>query len=290
MSFTIQHKYDSLTKLLKQLKSKPYNKLLDRRASQQINFEFTQTENFEEAISIAESGWKKGKDIISKLTKEHENSFIKLFPKQDFDIQLQPSESGEIVNVNAAIQNLPESMFHFYQDEEKLKKLQCGKMQRIIVCIACSANIDSDTIFNRGAIISSMINIMELYGFRTELWIYHGAISFNRIDTIEHFTKIKSFDKDLDLGLLAFTTTHPSYLRRLIFALDEQENDEVIKSICKMGYGYPINLSDNKIKNFGGDLVYGNIYFEKLDYNKKFVDLLKDTKTKIEEHFTKIKI
>lgn len=302
MSFNIKRVYHSLTEVIKQIETKPYNKLYNNKddynqfnyikASHRKDFDFTQTESLTEALNIAKLGWKKGKDIIEKLTKEHEDAFVKLFPRQDFDMQLQSSETGEIVNVEAAIQNLPENMFTFYQDEEKLRKLQSGKLQRIIISGEIPWYIDSDTIFNRGSIISSMIHIMELYGFRTELWLCHIREGhYNSNEFVKYFYRIKSFDSNLDLGLLAFVSAHPSMIRRINFALLEQEeNNDVINHICQSSYGHCKDLSEEEIKEFGGGLNYGNIYFEMLHDNKTFIKLLEETKVKIQQHFTSIKI
>lgn len=296
MSFFIKRTYNSLTEVIKQIETKPYNKLFTNynhylKRSDAKNFEFTQSESLVDALNILKAGWKKGKDIIEKLTKEHEDAFVKLFPRQDFDLQLQPEISGEIVNVEATIMNLPENMLSFHQDEEKLRKLQSGKLQRIIISGEIPHHIDADTIFNRGAIISSMINIMELYGFRTELWLCHIRTGFNKNESVQYFYKIKPFDNNLDLGLLAFVSAHPSMIRRINFALLEQEeNDDVINNICRNCYGLCTDLNEKEIKEFGGDLNYGNIYFEKLSNNKPFVNLLEETKVKIQQHFTSIKI
>lgn len=295
MAFEIKRIYNSLTEVIKQIETKPYNKLYNNnrnycKHSEAKNFEFTQTESLKNALDLAKLGWKKGKDIIEKLTKEHEDAFVKLFPRQDFDLQLQSGIFGEIVNVEAAIQNLPENMFTFHQDEEKLRKLQNGKLQRIIISGEIPFYINADTIFNRGSIISSMIHIMELYGFRTELWLCHVRKG-NYNEYVKYFYKLKNFDGDLDLGLLAFVSAHPSMIRRINFALLEQEeNKDVINNICERHYGHCKDLSDIEIKEFGGGLNYGNIYFEMLHDNKDFKRLLEETKVKIQEHFTTIKI
>lgn len=290
----IKRVYNSLHEIIHQIETKPYHKLVEdelQRHSFTGNFSFTETHSLKDALVLAKQGWKKGRDIISKLTKEHEDAFVKLFPKQDFEIQLQASEAGEIVNVDAAIQNLPESMFHFHTDEEKMRKLAAGKMQRILISGSLPFYIKADTVFNRGAIVSSMINIMELYGFRTELWICWPIEAYGTF--VKYYVRIKRFDGDLDLGLLAFATCHPSMTRRIMFAMLEQEteHDWVIWEYVNKNYGTVIDLNEEEILNFGGGLAgYGNIYFESLFGNQGFTDLLNNTKVKIQQHFTSIKI
>ena len=74
MSFFIKRTYNSLTEVIKQIETKPYNKLFINynhylKYSDAKNFEFTQSESLVDALNILKTGWKKGKDIIEKLTK-----------------------------------------------------------------------------------------------------------------------------------------------------------------------------------------------------------------------------
>ena len=292
----ITRTFDSLEQALVKIETEPYNKDLlsaNSRSSVTGDFEFTQTNSLPEAIALARNGWPLGNEIISKLTKEHSEMFIKLFPKQDWAIQLLPDVAGETINMDAVLTGQPETMMHFDVDQEKLQKNQAGKMQRIIIDTEFPWFIKPDTIFNRGAIVCSMINTMELSGFRTELWVTNCRHSINADvnSRVTYYYKIKSFDEDLNLNKLSFVACHPSMLRRIQFALLEQEPyDYIPAAYIYSGYGVPADITKEEIEKFGGELQYGNIYFEKLDDNRDFATLLADTKVKIEKHFSTIKI
>lgn len=285
--------YKSLEEALKQIEdqSKYHPNLKDPFHRQSVTgaYSFTETKSIEEAIDLARYGWPKGKEIIKKLTKDHENLFHKLFPSQDFDIKITNDHEGEVVNMDNYLSGQPEDMMTFGQDEERIKKLSSGKMQRIIVYADIAAYISTDAVFNRGAIISSMINIMELYGFRTELWAYQS--SYIGDNHSAYIFKLKNFDEDLDLNKLSFVFCHPSMTRRIQFALLEQEENGHFW--VSHNYGYPKDISSDKIlSEFGSKetLNYGNIYFECLTCNKTFKQLLDGTELKLKEHFTSIKI
>lgn len=299
----IKRIYNSLEQCLKQIETKPFNEKLQSydRASITGDYTFTETKNLEEAISLARYGWPKGRDIIKELSIKHESIFHKIFPQQDFELKINSSEEGEVVNMDNYLSGQPDDMLSYGQDEERIKKLANAKMQRIIISGEISCNVAADTIFNRGCIISSMINIMEIYGFRTELWLCHvrKGGSFYRNKGIEHwikyFYKLKNFDEDLNLNNLAFAACHPSMIRRLNFALLEQEedNNDLIPYFIHNAYGRCCDLSSDEISyEFGSKEFnnYGNIYFEWIGHNKTFKQLLEETEIKIKEHFTSIKI
>lgn len=294
----IKRVYNSLEHCLKQVENKDlYSKILknNQRASITGDYTFTETKNLEEAISLCRFGWPKGKDIIKDLSIKHENIFHKIFPQQDFELKITSSEEGEIVNMDNYLSGQPDDMMSYGQDEDKIRKLANAKMQRIIVLGNYSSGISADTIFNRGCIIASMINIMEIYGFRTELWVCRKVLDLGYKHTAKYFFRLKNFDEDLNLNNLSFAICHPSFLRRLCFAIMEQEeSNEIIRDFVNHGgYGMPTDLDSNEILNEFGSLDfnnYGNIYFEKINGNKTFKQLLDETEVKIKEHFTTIKV
>jgi len=288
--------FDSVEEALRKIETSQYNPHIpeaNRISNQEHSVVFTQTRSLKEAICLARTGWDKGENIITALTKQYFDAFNKLFPQQDWSKNLNPDVAGEVINMEAVLSNQPETMLHFQDDYEKTQKLSSAKMQRIIVNIAVNSNINSDSIFNRGSIVTSMINCMELSGFRTELWIcdFTATIRTNNPYQCKYYFRIKSFDEDLNLKKFSFAVCHPSMLRRVCFALYEQEpEDEILHGMVNKSYGTSINMTPDEIKNFAGELQYGNIYFELLDHNMNFNQLLVHTKTKIRDHFLSIKV
>lgn len=293
--------FQSLSEIVQRLKTQKRNNALHVYECHSLKVDgsfnaFSQTKTIEEAFTLATFGWKEGRNIITKLTKEYNDVILKLFPTQEWSTILNPSISGEIVNIEAALTNQPETMLHFAEDEEKVQLLSSGKMQRIIVNAGFTSAINVDTIFNRGAIIGCIINSMELAGFRTELYMTHPRVGDwgNGDIRVTYNTKIKSFNEDLDLGLLAFCLCHPSVNRRLIFGLLEQEREDwIIDKIVHCNYGRSSDLfSEDEIINFcsafGANFSYGNIYFNIIKCNRPFEELLTEAKRVVQKHFTQI--
>lgn len=300
----ITRHFTSLSELLNQATNGEPNEMLrhcDLSSRKENNPEFTGTYRYEDALDLARNGWPAGRDMIEQHTRTYKEIWSKFFPTQDFGQDLTSSVSGSIPMVSDYLLGLPESMLEFTPNEEESNLKGC-KLQRIILNGGANCSILPEVIHQYGGLIGALINSMELSGFNVELVIcWQNGDSFAGVgvpspsDTIRarYSLEIKQFNQKLDIDKLAFCLSHPSMLRRFIFALREQENDEYVEKIVQRSYGYSNNLTQDEIIRFGatahgGQLKHGNMYFRLIEANYTLDQLAEQCTAVVKEHFTEV--
>lgn len=78
-------------------------------------------------------------------------------------------------------------------------------------------NTSKEAIFNRGAIVLSMIEILENMGFSVDLHLFE----MSTVSSAMHFSDfiLKSENERMNIQKLYFPLCHPSWIRRLNFRL-----------------------------------------------------------------------
>lgn len=282
----LYHKtFKSLTDLLKQA-SEPAEYLADMyRVSRSADKDGWSGGSFEKTVELATYGWEEGFQTITELTKKHRHIFDDLLPKQDYAKQVILEVEGEAVDVGLAVQGVPECMLTTVEDSTT-KIIPGNKLQRIFYQNSFNSFITKETVFNYGAVICCLINCMELHGFRTEVIVKtvaldpnsSGVTNTNGLFLVD--TTVKEFEESPDYNKLAFAIASAAYHRRLIFALEEQQNQEFLKifGIPNGGYGRPAN--------YKADLVTAtDIYIPYIQQNLNFDTIVKNFRQLLEIHF-----
>jgi len=278
----------------KAISEAPNEDLRPTELNSRICSEIGGTTTIEEAYELLQEGWKAGETIINNATIKYAEIFTKWFPKQDFGNCFVKSNSGGTVNIEAAINGEPEQMLEMVVNESTIKASQRGKLQRIIVNCDCSGSIAATTILNRGAIISALINTLELASFDTEVIVAFRCLGDNNID-LTYYAIVKAFGSPLILSDLAFALAHPAMLRRFIFSLNEQEKGPaIVTNLIRIGYGRTADLSVEQILYYGTEtgvsLGYGNLYFDVIHFNHSPKEMIDNCAQIVQKHFTRISL
>lgn len=122
------------------------------------------------------------------------------------------------------------------------KKSEARKKVNVYMNTSFYGNTSKEAIFNRGAIVLSMIEILENMGFSVDLHLFE----MSTVDTMMHFSDfvLKSENERMNIQKLYFPLCHPSWIRRLNFRLIEVTPN--ITSSWSNGYGRPSDLSTMK--------------------------------------------
>ena len=141
---------------------------------------------------------------------------------------------GFAPDVKAYLEGNPLSMLN--------KKSEARKKVNVYMNTSFYGNTSKEAIFNRGAIVLSMIEILENMGFSVDLHLFE----MSTVDTMMHFSDfvLKSENERMNIQKLYFPLCHPSWIRRLNFRLIEVTPD--ITSSWSNGYGRPSDLSTMK--------------------------------------------
>ena len=277
--------FSSLTEMVNQVKNGQYNVEEYKRASIRTGAdqkEWCGTSSMEEYLQQFKIGWPEGLSTISKLVKEYKDLFTSYFPQQDYSKEAVFDVTGEGIDIDRAVKGEPEDMIRYVESN----KIEAGtKFQRIIVNASASCFFSLETIFIRGALIVSLINALESYGYRVEL-IARAVLSdvwgepWNRGNLTVIDTVIKQFDESPDMDKISLCFAHPSYLRRFIFAVLEQTTKEMIDKFgfySAGGYAYPNEYKEGMLDT--------DLYFPRPMDNEKLPAQLEWFKKAIATHF-----
>ncbi len=204
--------------------------------------EFTATKTMDEALNLAEFGWKEGLEQIEKALDE-----ISAEPYQEpapvFDVQ------GEAFNLDAVLQGQPENMMFFMnQDSNKPRVISMA------FNFSHGCSVPAEEIMKRGAAIASSVNDIESAGIRVELFAYKVTIKGRRnrgFFRTKALIKIKDADQPLELERLCFAAAHPSMLRRLWFRLAEQFGKREFGQRFGETYGSSTDLQASEVDELG---------------------------------------
>lgn len=238
-----QVSFNSINEYVEWTKGKP--NLLGKVDSETGSYNFTKTNNYDEALSLLLNGWDEGaKDLTKQLNTR------KMDIGLDKSLHRFLSVAGYQACVPRYLQGQPNNMFSQKMEVKKQKVITINKE----ICYAC--NVKSQTIMEESIKALQVVKKLEQSGFRCNLNIIMGfKNSFGRNDRIYLLKiKIKSSTEKLNISKMAFPLVHPSMLRRIIFRFLEIYPG--VPEKFKNGYGYPIThtLLQQLEKDLGKDI------------------------------------
>ncbi len=212
-----------------------------RASSVQGDAYFTGTNSLAEAINQCELGWQQGRqkivDAVAQISvqdilthKDEEVSFI-------FDV------AGDEPDVDRYLAGEPEDMVAYYLEDARQ-----GKDLKLIVNASQHAFVRSDAIIRRGIAIAVALEAVSAAGYGVQLELaekcapsgYYGGAS-----TLEYRIPVIGSGQYMDVDALSFSIVSPSFLRRLVFALNENEPADIRDEFGFYeghGYGMPQNI------------------------------------------------
>lgn len=198
--------YESIHQLLETINSRPHNKGMENANSSHTNgYDFTKTHSFEEAIQLFENGYT---DILDKVKKGVSAELTKVTPTQRRLVTT--GVQGYAPHVPNAILGLPNSMIHTQALPQKTKTV------KIVYSITENCGTDKEEFIKSGITVLSMINTLELQGYRVNLDIaFYTANNGNEYAC--GTVNVKDYREHMDIQKLCFPIAHPSMFRRIGF-------------------------------------------------------------------------
>lgn len=190
-------------------------------------YSFCQTSSLDEAKKLCKFGYHEDFDKLMDLKVKLEK-FIKLSnnKKKQYNYYV-----GYAPDVKAYLEGNPLSMLN--------KTNNVRKKVDIYMNTSYSAGSSKSAIFNRGAIVLSLIEILEALGFSVDFHLFEMSYSGDMIHYSDYL--LKKENERLNPQKLYFPLCHPSWIRRLNFRLVEETPD--IRSSWSRGYGSPCKLN-----------------------------------------------
>ena len=216
--------FETITELVHFIETnEPYENFLNREngcCSLSGSYEFTKTNNFEEAKDLLLHGWEHGtKEIKGRV--EAKETGVNMKQKTVYDV------AGYQCSVPRYLQGIPTNMIN--------KKSVAQKNKVITINKSCSymAMESAETIRTESVKVLQLVNRLEKQGYRVNLNVIFGSVKRNT--TVVTKVRIKTSSQKLNIKQTAFPLVHPSMLRRIIFAVWERSEE------CSYGgfeYGY----------------------------------------------------
>lgn len=252
-------------------------------SSRKNDYNFNGSHSLEEAVKLCR---------FSDMGK-----YADLFESQDkFDFNCQNIDNkrkgtlrqyGYRPNIARSMVGHPMQMYHIERDTSR-------KFINIFFNCSVPAYTSQKIICNKGIITLNLIKMLELLNYRVNLNFFELSYVGNEWCLIK--INIKKFDEKIDPNICYFPMVHPSFLRRILFAVKETTSFE--NSYWRDSYGRVpdtdevktiLDISDNDIVISGnlhmcGDLIDDAQTFIReinlTNYFDKGQDIIFDAKTK----------
>lgn len=214
------------------------------RASLNGTATFTGTDSLADAVLLARRGWQGGTATIERLRLRIDKMLGGSIPVPDIEYDV----SGDWLDIGRFLGGEPE-YFGSMVDFGRRQDAPVAKMVRVVVNIAASQSIGEETMLMRGAAAIVLVDTLERHGIRCRIDLCH-AVS-NRVvkaDSLETYVTVKQEGEHLSPDKLAFLLGHRSSCRRLMFAIEEHDSDDVRRQFGigrdMGGYGIPCAAED----------------------------------------------
>jgi hypothetical protein len=205
------------------------------RASRHVSKEFTGTDTFQEAVELAKRGWYEGADQVAHLCALWSIDLTSIV-KHSREGRWQ--QAGSRVSVPRYLQGTPQNM----RKRVRVHKRKPAQLVKIVVSCSISGWIDRWAITTRGAALVAAVVAIERAGYPVEVWTEEFVKGRSSRDSYCVKVLLKKPEDPLDLSLLSYYLAHPSFLRRLLFSIQECQPKGVRDSLgfhSSGGYGIP---------------------------------------------------
>ncbi len=198
-------------------------------------YSFTHTNSLEEAIKLCKYGWPEGRERVLKAMANLgiEDGLANLGQV----IEYQHETAGDEPDIDRYLAGDPENMINYYLDEST-----AGRIVKLLVNVSQPSYMNPDIIMRRGIAIVAAVETAAAAGYGVQLEAAEHTVSRYDGQSLEYRIPLAQAGEYLNIDTVTFAITHPSFLRRLVFTLNENESDEIRDKFGfweSGGYGMP---------------------------------------------------
>lgn len=228
-------KFDSLSSYLDTIEKRPVNKIFCRHRTSNKNelpshitadSSWIGSESYEASCEIIRNGFREG---FEKMMAEK----VDLKYATNYNRELSVSDVvGFAPHVPNAIAGVPHTMIN------KRSVSQPGqKVIDIMYLMTANASVSCDELIKAGAKAMSLVNSLELKGYRCGLWAGDSFCGSNQY--MFNIVRIKHQRQQSNMLKVSYPLSHPSWLRRQSFAW--LETVPGLEEDITCGYGRPFH-------------------------------------------------
>lgn len=220
------------------------------RSSQNNGSEFSGTKSLEEAIDLLRFGWPEGTSAAQELLAKIDLDEITQQFQERFTQTTYYDLAGDEADVGRYLDGDPESMRNIIVVPQKV-----GSIVKILVNHSQHHYIEAGVMRRRGVVTLGLVEALHKLGYSVDLQAYGVVTPSGGGDPskkYETYIPLLSPGSITNLDTISFAIAHPSFLRRIIFALKEEEPEEIRDLFgfhSTSGYGVPQDLKPNQYKD-----------------------------------------
>lgn len=196
------------------------------------------TASMDEAIEFARFGWEEGRRTL--LRRVGHVAVSELVGRR-LAVDPVSSYSGDEVDIDNFLMRRPDHMVEY-----PLRYDVGGKQATVLMNCSIAAGVSAERIMRRGAAVLAAIEALRTDGYSLGLTMMEASRSSSSRTTVEYYIPVVHPGGFLDMDAVAFCVAHPSFLRRLIFALNEHEPVGLRRTMGFSGgegYGWPARIA-----------------------------------------------
>lgn len=241
------HRFDKWSEFMENAIHGNHNMILRDNECQSRMDEWAETNpwsgchSFDEALEWLKDGWQDGLDRLKMFQKGiPPDLFDCVMPVKEFKPELQHLVAGGSVDIAAHLTGATPNVFlgEVIPIEQGQQVVKGRKLQTVYVNIGNLSTYTSASYFARGAYTYALIDHMENCGYSCEVWCVQASLCRDNHDLASFiYVKVKEFGELMDPNKTAIALCSAFMMRRFIFSIKEQGDDEMIREIVCKGYG-----------------------------------------------------
>lgn len=192
------------------------------------------SQSLTQAIELAYRGWPEGREMVRDARKRMQVNH--LLPRAQRIVR-QVDVFGDEPDIDLFLCGEPEHMATLHETINP----QYGKVLRFVLSRSAMWTVPTDCIVRRGVATLIAIEVLLVLGYAVEISIVQ-AVDNRRYHHYEQYEPILHAGDPINLDTFAFMFMHASVLRRLCFAAEECESQDIRQRMAFAnggGYGRP---------------------------------------------------
>jgi hypothetical protein len=256
--------YDTLADLLAYARSNKKRLSSDKRG----NGDWAGSDSLDDACDLGTRGWHEIRPEVDKLINSLDNVISATFGNM---FETKFNITGDSGDIDRYLVGDPECMIDYVD----VPQTRMGRVVRLLINGTVNATVSAETIRQRGAMVCSLVDIINRLGIGVEVFSEIATRSGGKYHSM--LTKLHDSQQLLDIDNLMFAIAHPSMLRRVSFSNMEMSKWGEAKKIIGAGYGSASNCTLKS--HVDADVVIDNFESGTGDFEKDGMKFIMSTIT-----------
>jgi hypothetical protein len=191
------------------------SKARESHATGQHSFYWTET--WDEAAGLAKNGWAEGASRVAEIRASLDHLVAAANQSvQEFAWDI----TGDFYDIGRVLSGESECAGSYVTNDQGGRS-GSARVVRLYANLGVSGCVSAEALFARGACVLAAVDVIEALGVRVELWACKNSNTDGKSNWHQVEVLVKAANQPADVDRLAFAISHPSFLRRFLWAHSE---------------------------------------------------------------------